>query len=87
MQGRCHNYVTALDGKQRENCPFKSAQIRLHNELNISSGCDVVCQNQCNTASNKKFDRIPAANARQKTATAVVKRDKMSGLDRKDRQT
>ncbi len=34
-----------------------------------------------------KFERIPAVSARQKTTTAVVKRNKMSGLDRKHRQT
>ncbi len=47
--------------------PFKLAQIRLHKELKISSCCDVGCQNQRNTASNKKFDGIPAATAGQKT--------------------
>ncbi len=57
-------------------------QIRLHTELKISSCCDVGCQNRLNTASNYKFDLIPAASARQKTTTAVVKRDKTSGLHR-----
>ncbi len=32
------------------------------------------------------FIAYRAANARQKTMTAVVKRDKTSGLDRNDRQ-
>ncbi len=77
--------------RDRVECHYHSSDMKRHvsewqnlvmpSELKISSFCDVGCQNRCNTASNLTFDRIAAATARQKKPkTAVVKRDKMSGL-------
>ncbi len=82
----CHSASWRQNKWKTGGGPFKPAQIRLHKELKISSCCDVGCQNRHSTGSNLKLYRIPAATARQKNRRHVVKRDKMSGLDRNDHQ-
>ncbi len=54
-----------MEEKQRRQ-HIQPAHIRLHKELKISFCCDIGCQNLRNTASNYKFDHIPAATTRQK---------------------
>ncbi len=87
MSQLCHSASWRQNKAKTGGGQFKTVQIQLHKKLNISSYCDVGCQNRSSRGFNLKFYRIPAVSARQKTMTAVVERDKMSGLDRNHRQT
>ncbi len=77
----CHSASWRQNKGKTGGGPFKLAQIRLHKELKMSSCCDVGCQNQCSRGSNLNFNAYLLPLPDKKTTTAVVKRDKMSGLD------
>ncbi len=81
MSQLCHSTSWRQNKGKSGGGQFKPAQIQVHMELKILSCCDVGCQNRCSTGSF-----IAAATARQKMTTAVVKRDKTSGVDRNNRQ-